>query len=127
MLRAISLLAVLCLLAGCVRTVSEERLGKIYLTTTGSTLGEVNYLGRKGGFDYFESRWSDESGRYRVVAPNKLIGDQYFPHGTQRVRWSPWYSQPYLDPSGKPAAAPFELGETELFRGMGVKTAPIAR
>lgn len=109
---------------GCARTVSEAEFREIASEHAPVSFPTLFYVGRSGKYDYFKIYWN---GRYRVTAPNELIGDQYFPYGTQQVPWNPWYSRPYVDPSGRPAAAPFELGEAELFNGTEVKNVPSAR
>lgn len=69
------LLVCICLLGvvGCAVAVSEAELREQAKHAEGDTLGQVYYLGRKDGYDYFRIQWNVGDSRYRIAAPNDVV------------------------------------------------------
>lgn len=70
------LLTVLIFVSGCVTTVTESDLRQIAQGQRANTLGQVDYLGRSKGYDYFSVGISNKglfSTRHRISVPNNVV------------------------------------------------------
>ncbi|MEM1445844.1 MAG: hypothetical protein AAGF84_07310 [Planctomycetota bacterium] len=82
--------------AGCSSTVDEAQLRKSATVVQGDTLGLVEYLGRRGAFDYFRLQYNMGSQRVKLPVPNSIavephpLGQKHFVVGPHAIdRWLP--------------------------------------